>query len=312
MFFSLPLRRAGIAAGAILAAVIACNTPAPEPTQAPDPSTPVPTVVVPTTAPVQPTATEAEAAATAPAATATPEQAPMTPAPPPVVANADFEGMSFRYDLSYAAGWDVEIVPIGGSDPWALPSHYLFTLESYPIASSFHAPRLYVIPVRNFEGFDQRPLDTLRQLMEQRPTTLEEDLTPDSDGEALPFLPYFNAAQVFRAQIEFMAFQSGTGVRYITQYDQAPIPINNNELLYTFQGLTSDGNYYIAVTMPITHPALPNNDRDIPGGDPAAFAASFATYIDETSRMLNEADPADFHPDLTVLDALVQSIVINR
>jgi hypothetical protein len=30
---------------------------------------------------------------------------------------------------------------------------------------------------------------------------------------------------------------------------------------YTFQGLTSDGNYYIAAVLPVTHPDLPDTQQ---------------------------------------------------
>ena len=43
------------------------------------------------------------------------------------------------------------------------------------------------------------------------------------------------------SQVQYLDFKNGTGVRYLTQFDQGILPINNYELVYTYQGLTSDG-----------------------------------------------------------------------
>ena len=69
--------------------------------------------------------------------------------------------------------------------------------------------------------------------------------------ENLPFLPAFNAAQTFHSNEQPLTFQNGTGIRFLTQYGQAPYPVNNNSLFYTFQGLTNDGAYYVAAILPI-------------------------------------------------------------
>lgn len=40
----------------------------------------------------------------------------------------------------------------------------------------------------------------------------------------MPFLPLFNAQQAMHAHVQYLDFQSGQGLRYLTQYDQAPSP----------------------------------------------------------------------------------------
>ena len=77
----------------------------------------------------------------------------------------------------------------------------------------------------------------------------------------MPFLPLFNAAQVLHAKVEFMEFRTGKGVQYLTQFDQAPLPINNLELIYTFQGISSDGKYYIAAIFPVNHAGLSDTNQ---------------------------------------------------
>ena len=47
----------------------------------------------------------------------------------------------------------------------------------------------------------------------------------------LPFLPLFNSKQMMHSQVEYLDFKNGKGVRYLTQYAQGPLAINNAELL---------------------------------------------------------------------------------
>jgi hypothetical protein len=99
-------------------------------------------------------------------------------------------------------------------------------------------------------------------------------------------------------------------VRYVTQFDQAFIPINNNELIYTYQGLTSDGKYYVAAVLPLNHPSLPA-DGKVTGKEPAEFTSAFPTYVANVVKALNPQAANTFTPDLTLLDAMMSSIEIK-
>ena len=67
----------------------------------------------------------------------------------------------------------------------------------------------------------------------------------------LPTVPFFNAQQAFASNIQILSFQNGRGVRFLTEYAQYPVSANNQDLFYHFQGLTSDGAYYIIAILPI-------------------------------------------------------------
>jgi hypothetical protein len=125
----------------------------------------------------------------------------------------------------------------------------------------------------------------------------------------MPFLPPFNAAQVMHAQISYLDFENGQGVRYLTQFDQAPLPINSFELIYTFQGLTDDGQTYVAAVLPVTHPDLPAtplvNEQQI------AELSDFAAYLAQTVAWLEQQPGDSFTPNLAQLDALIQSLEVN-
>ena len=126
----------------------------------------------------------------------------------------------------------------------------------------------------------------------------------------MPFLPLFNAQQVMHAHVQYLDFQDGQGLRYLTQFDQAFIPINNNELIYTYQGLTSDGRYYVAAVLPVNHPSLPA-DAAVTGNEPPEFTSDFPTYLQNVVASLNPQAANTFTPDLTQLDAMMSSLEIK-
>ena len=105
-------------------------------------------------------------------------------------------------------------------------------------------------------------------------------------------------------QLAYLSFANGAGVRYVTAYSQGVGSITNSQVVYTFQGLTEDGAYYIAAFFPMTTPALPDAELV---EDWEAFSANYSTYVAATRAMLNNLAPLDFTPDLTLLDALVSS-----
>ena len=125
----------------------------------------------------------------------------------------------------------------------------------------------------------------------------------------MPFLPLFNAQQVMHAQVQYLDFKNGNGVRFLTQFDQAPLPINNFELIYTFQGLTRDGKYYIAAVLPVTHPDLPANNQV--AAQQASELNDFPAYLAKTVTWLDQQPAGSFTPDLAKLDALIQSIEVK-
>ena len=120
----------------------------------------------------------------------------------------------------------------------------------------------------------------------------------------------FNATQTFHAQVQYLKFHGGQGIRYITQLDQAYLPVNNLEVIYTFQGLTDDGQYYISAILPITNGALPNSDQVT--ADMQSQLNDPATYYQGMAQSLNAAKAQDFSPNLSLLDAMLQSLEINE
>ena len=189
---------------------------------------------------------------------------------------------------------------MGGPD--VIPEHMQYLFEGYVLADTFHKPRIYVYSVREFGAGSEvgaGVIAALEQFLAEKPEA----------PMSIPFLPIWNAAQMMRTQVERVSFQNGTGVRFLTQYGQAAWPINNQDLFYTFQGITDDGETYVAAIFPVSHPTLPDvapEDLD------DAFYENFRSYVRDTEQELNARKASTFVPDLSLVDGVIQSIEVFR
>jgi hypothetical protein len=194
----------------------------------------------------------------------------------------------------------IEPLESDGSEPyWQIPSSFLeIQLNNYPLADTFQQPRIYVLSAAELEN-EHPPaaaqIAAIRSLLEERPL-----LTSDQE---YPFLPLWNAEQVIQTNLEYWAFNNGMGIRYITQYNQAETEVTNQELFYTFQGLTSDGKYYLAAVLPVSLPGLPDMSSKLMADNPES-------YLIEIENYLNSNEPANFQPDLSVLDHFIGSLTL--
>lgn len=229
---------------------------------------------------------------------AAPTSQPPEPTQPPAGATGEI-----ALDLSgVATSWSVETMAAkaeaGG--PWweAMPEYRVVTLEGYAVTNHLMKPQIFIFPAGDLPAANEVAGKTV--------TELQALLKARQPVDAMPFLPMYNAAQVMHTQVQYLDFKNGSGARFLTQYDQAPIPINNYELIYTFQGLTSDGRYYIAAVLPVTHADLPETQQISP--QQMEEMNDFQSYMTKTVTWLGQQPANSFTPDLSALDALVQSI----
>lgn len=197
--------------------------------------------------------------------------------------------------------------------PWEMkPAHLEFTLTSYQLQDKFQKPKLYIYPAQEFAA-DSGAAESIRRLQ-----SILLNAAPLA-AENLPFVPFFNAGQVFAAQMQIVQFQNGSGVRFLTEYAQSFATINNHELFYHFQGLSDDGKYYIIAILPVTAPILaadekpdslvPTEGVPFPGYDDPN--ADFVGYYNAVTEKLNALTEDDFQPSLSVLDALIRSMSVT-
>lgn len=237
------------------------------------------------------------------------EATPATTAQPPTPLNVSITDApgTVAFDIStIATGRSDEtiaaVLPNKDSPYWEImPQYQVITLQGYPIMQHLLEPQIFIYPVEELLNFNQGAAtiaSDLKSLLENRQM-----------DKSLPFLPLLNASQGFHAQVAFIDFKNGSGVRFITQFDQAPLPINNYELIYTFQGLTHDGKYYVSAVFPINHPELPQNDQV--SNQQEDEMKNYSAYLEKTANWLDQQTSSAFNPDLSKLDTLIQSMEIK-
>lgn len=224
--------------------------------------------------------------------------------------------ISFTIPIGIGNGAQAEAiaaVPSSNDVPWweIGPNYNKYLIQNYLLPETFHEPIIYVYPVAEYIQVNADIaglIDELKTIINTQGQPLPENL---------PFLPAFNAAQVFVSNEQFVKFQNGSGIRYLTQFDQAPAPINNHAVFYTFQGITTDGQYYVSAILPANAAFLPGYASPEypvpPDGIPFDWDnyENMEAYFDAVKQKLNSTDPNSFTPSLLNLDALIQSINVN-
>ena len=189
------------------------------------------------------------------------------------------------------------------------PTFIQFTLQEYAARGALLQPMIAVFPAAKYAADNNgaaQSVQRLRALISTPGRAL--------NNGSVPFVPFFNATQTFIAQAKPLKFQDGVGVRMLTQYDQAPIPINNHELIYHFEGLTNDGQFYVIAVLPITSLNLPADgklDSAVPAGGVPFNSANPQAYFDAITNRLNSVAPDAFSPSISSLDSLIGSINLS-
>ena len=222
---------------------------------------------------------------------------------------AVYEGVRLLYNQAIAEEIGGETVAVEQYVDDVIPEHVGFAFSGYAHPDAFHEPFIHIYTVSALAASSERAantVDSLRSLLDSG--RLPAPSRGIEAAPSIPFLPLYNAAQILHTQVAFVDFQNGRGVRFLTEYAQYFAPINNTDLFYTFQGLTDDGQYYVAAILPVAHPSLPADSSQIPGGDPDAFAEIYDTYANDIALQLDGYAASEFTPNLAWLDAMIASL----
>jgi hypothetical protein len=237
------------------------------------------------------------------------------PSPPAANTLVTFGRLSLEIPSSVATGASgTDIAPVTAQDAayWEkTPGHLQVSLGDYYILQGkFHQPQIYVYPALEYAQLVPAAFESMHRLRNVMHA-------PDAASvDQLPTVPFFNAAQVFASNFQTLAFQNGSGIRFVTEYAQGFVSVNNQDLFYHFQGFTDDGNYYIVAVLPVTSPLLAeSDDLDAPlpaGGIPFPDLASpdpdLQGYFAAVAALLDAQPAESFSPALSQLDALIQSM----
>jgi hypothetical protein len=252
------------------------------------PATPVPA------APAEPTAT------LPPSLVSTPGEGSLT---------VTFEDVQFTLDSALASGVTagvIEAIEPAQDVPFfgVHPAYTEFQLADYVEARQGVTPTISIYPLAEFEAM----------LPDVIPQAAEEVIAwitgcPETPVDSLPHLAPINAPQVFAANLLCLDFENGRGLRYITAFRQDVAPFTQQDLLYVYQGISDDRQFYVSALVPVTTDILPEMAEAANIDD--AFVQNYTAYINETIDSLTELDSSAFTPDLSLLDDMVSSITIS-
>ncbi len=234
---------------------------------------------------------------------------PLVTLPASGSADVSYLGTSFTIPLGLANGTQNETVPQTSPDEPMLvwPAHTKIVLQGYPLLDTLYKPQILIFPADEYQKISNDPASSeydARTMISSLQSILSTQNFP-LQGYYLPALPDQHARQIFHAQETILPFKNGNGIRYITEYSQAAFPaFGGGDMLYTFQGLTNDGKYYVSVMMPIDLADLE------PMPESAANPAQYPDYLMKTISQINQAGNP-FNPSIESLDALAESLLVG-
>jgi len=229
------------------------------------------------------------------------------------LANITCNELSFYLDPALGSGYECETMPESSSsdipmDIFIYPAHTELTIQNYPLTHTQFPPQVMIYPVNRFS-------ELLPDVLPRRVSDLESLISSGTwSSRELPFLPPLPLLQTFFSHETVISFKGGQGVRFITDYNEISHPLSNRTIFYTFQGLTDDGRYWVAVTLPISSPILPA-EVDFPpppeGYTNESWFQNYSSYVSDMKDALETQLPGSFSPTINILDSLVKSISLR-
>ncbi|MBN8655938.1 MAG: hypothetical protein J0M11_09395, partial [Anaerolineae bacterium] len=245
-----------------------------------------------------------EQAANNPTATSQPTGIPVT-----------FQNVSFVIPEGLAIATSNQIVPAADEStggPWGVSPEYIeFVLVNYSPSDDFFPPVIRIYPAQEYAAVNPWAQSSIAKLQ-----ALLASPSMPLTNENLSTIPFNGAAaQQYAAQAKLIAFKNGNGVGMTSQYAQFPGPILRDGSFYHYEGLTSDGKYMVAMMLPVTLPLQANGEN--PSADGIIYPSDIGdvnalnAYFQGVTDLLNAASPDSFQPNLTQIEALIQSIQIQ-
>jgi hypothetical protein len=224
----------------------------------------------------------------------------------------NFNGFQFKYPADFATSLQIShVVPLEELEPplppdteppsYVMPPHIEFFLTTNtPNQSHAFSPadRVRVFHIADMDGYSSYYPETV--------TALQKLLGEQPDLTTMEFLPvlHLSTPGLF-AQQAYVETETLRGIRYISEFSPlAVMSIGPGTFVYTFQAISKDGQYYVTADFHLNLPSIPTpTDSNVP--DP------IDDYYANIETLLNAAQPADFTPNLAVIEAIFASMELN-
>jgi hypothetical protein len=234
----------------------------------------------------------------------------------------EFNGFELSLPLSVADGVQGAFVnsgnPVEGtsnaSPATRYPPYVEFTFEGYTDTTTMQndTPFIRVYTVESFDPLETQAGIQARQTIRTLSNIFNSGSpdVPTTDTYQPGNIPDFSpgVGQAMLAQVDYVDFQDGRGLRFLTGYTQGAPLVNNTTLVYRYQGITADGAYFIDAHFPLDAPQNPPEPPEDPN-DPFAVPEG---YEDSLRTFYNNYLPDDYTPPLTALDRLIESFDVPQ
>ena len=230
-----------------------------------------------------------------------------------------FNGLQFSYDPALGISVNIAVIPgdpVDDAGPgFSDAAKTQFTLydPGEPTASLLDTGGVRIYRMADIAQYDflQAEAERLQSLLAERPDLAAVQRPADQPAlGTLPYMPVLPHGQTLAARAQYVETEALAGISYLAAYPAALAPFVSQDFLYTFQGISTDQQYYVTVTFPLHTRLFPETLEGV-DFDMATFQQNYAPYLVETSAQLAAADPDAFAPSLDHLEALVQSITLG-
>jgi len=214
---------------------------------------------------------------------------------------------SYQWQVVPATPYTVTTEP----EPVGAPRHAVITFDGQSIEdAAAGGPIIYIYPRYEYEAIWREANDeTISERMTELETILEE--RPDQLHPPIPILPPVKGINDLAVQAAYLTLNGGSAVRGVGRVIEEAVPVTNEGLTYYAQGLSDDGQIYIAMRWPVNASTLPAALDDLDQKEIDEAASDPSGYMIKTTRQLDELLPSDWQPDLLDLDSLISSLKIE-
>ena len=179
---------------------------------------------------------------------------------------------------------------------------YVSEISVYPIEEY---SQMYSLSEQNRQYFDKE-VNSLKKLFGKRFTYLKKHIS---------FLGATDGQFGFKSHLKYISFKNGKGVGFVTQVQIEVTIINNEELVWVFEGITNDGKYYVRAIFPIRASFLPDKATDKFEGyslsDYSRLSKRNEQYLSLIRKRLDSLPSNQYQPSLENLTNIISSLEVK-
>jgi heat shock protein HslJ len=225
----------------------------------------------------------------------------------PTLNSVEFNGHSFNYDATLGTTLTVQVLAAdalsdaypGGPQPARTQFQIVQSAGDGEAGSADVSGTITFYALADTAGYPiESQVSALSTLLNDRPALV--------DQESLPVLATLSASQVVFGREEYLETLGFNGIAYITAYAQDVSPLTADRFVYTFTGISLDGQWGVTAEFPVAPADVPTEiAADF---DYDAFAADFDEYLADLREYLNGTSDASFSPSLNTVMSTFASL----